>query len=139
MSGTISGGDPRFSHWLFPLWQGGSLTPPAVGAIVIFLDAHSWPGTRFQTVEKILAAGNRYTFLIPSMHHIDHLFAILLHTITGYGGGGAFTDVVQLGGDVNFRPSTNFYSVVYSNSAKPRVLGITNLFFSWDSLLVNGR
>ena len=58
---------------------------------------------------------------------------------SGYGGGGAFTDVVQLGSDVNFRPSTNFYSVVYSNSAKPRVLGITNLFFSWDSLLLNGR
>ena len=58
VSGTIIGGDPRFKHWLFPLWQDNDLYNFIGVASAIFLEPHSWAGTRFETIEKILIEGN---------------------------------------------------------------------------------
>ena len=100
----------------------------------------------------------------------------IIPTTTGTGGGGAFTDVVQLGSDgrlrmhtniplpivcnsqqlyrdfcshirplshillgANYRPSTNFYSLIYSLPPVPKLIGISNLVLSWDIMLLNGR
>ena len=65
VSDTIPGGDSRFQRMLFPIWQIAPLEPGS--ATVVFLDPHSWAGTRFETIEKILAAGN--TSHTPCYHH----------------------------------------------------------------------
>ena len=104
----IPGGDPRFSRWLFPIWQINPLTGNA-GAVL--LELHQFVGTRFRTIEKLLEAG--------------------------YGGGAAFTDVIQLIGDASFRPSTAFFSGVYSIGPTPSLLGIAALTFSFDQVFAN--
>ena len=104
----IPGGDPRFSHWLFPIWQ---IAPLNGNAGAMFLEPHQFVGTRFHTIEKLLNAG--------------------------YGGGAAFTDVVQLVIDPSFRPSTTFFAGVYSIAPKPVLLGLTSLALSFDQVFDN--
>ena len=78
----------------------------------MLVEQHQYAGTRFQTVEKILKAG--------------------------YGSGGGFTDIIQIGLDGDtYRPSTNFHAAVYSLSPNPKVIGLSNLQFSWDIMLNN--
>ena len=101
----IPGGDPRFARWLFPIWQ---VAPLSTNAGAMFLEPHQFVGTRFQTIEKLLAAG--------------------------YGGGGAFTDIIQLIVDPTFRPSTALYVGVYSIAPTPILLGLTTLTLSFDQI-----
>ena len=49
---VVPGGDPRFDHWLFPVWQ---QAPLATTVSSVFLEPHQWSGTRLQTIDKILA------------------------------------------------------------------------------------
>ena len=102
VSGTIIGGDPRFKHWLFPLWQANDLYNFAGVASAIFLEPHSWAGTRSETIEKILIEGNILTpHLLGTLSSTisSALPSELITTHTGHGGQGGFTDVVQLGAD----------------------------------------
>ena len=105
---VIPGADPRFDHWLFPIWQAAPLIN---NSGVMFLDVHQFVGTRMKTIEKVLAAG--------------------------YGSDGGFTDLIQLVQDNYFRPSTILFAPVYSISPTPTLLGLTNIVFSWDELLLN--
>ena len=107
---VIPGGDPRYQHWLFPLWQASPLTGPGVpGAVLI--EEHGFVGTRMQTIEHVMSSG--------------------------YGSNGAFTDVVQLSIDPLYRPATLFFTPVYSISPNPSVIGLTGMNFEWDTLFLN--
>ena len=66
---VITQGDPRFSSWLFPLWQESPLDSTTAPAV--FLEPHSFLGSRLKTIDKILAVGST-------------------------GKGNALTDIVQL-------------------------------------------
>ena len=107
---VISGGNPRYKNWLFPLWQASPLTGPGVPGAV-FIEEHQFVGTRMQTIEKVMAAG--------------------------YGSNGAFTDVVQLSIDPLYRPATLFFTPVYSISPNPSIIGLTGMNFEWDTLFLN--
>ena len=107
---VIPGGDPRYKHWLFPLWQASPLTGPGVPGAV-FIEEHGFVGTRMQTIEKVLAAG--------------------------YGSNGIFTDVVQLSIDPLYRPASLFFVPVYSISPNPKVIGLVGMNFEWDTVFLN--
>jgi len=104
----IPGGDPRFAHWLFPIAQ---IAPLAGNAGAVLLELHQFVGTRFRTIEKLLAAG--------------------------YGGGAAFLDVLQLVIDSHYRPSSAIYRGVYTIGPTPILIGIASLTFSFDQVFAN--
>lgn len=57
-SNVIPGGDPRFQHWLFPVWQ----HYPASEASSVFLEPHQFVGSRMEIIEKILAGEQKNSF-----------------------------------------------------------------------------
>ena len=59
---------------------------------------------------------------------------------TGYGTTGTYSDVFQLVEDPKFRPSTSLFTGIYSldsTAASPTLLGLSNVIFSWDTVLLD--
>ena len=84
---VIPGGDPRFDHWLFPLWQEA---PLATTATAVFLEPHQFVGTRLRTIDKILAGKVFYcTWNNARLTPLPHpLILLLTHTLSSIFGSG---------------------------------------------------